>query len=66
MNYPKKLMTINELVEIGYSAKVLRGLYQKSGYPLAFKETGTRTCPIKFDTELLDRQMRLINERRMR
>lgn len=64
MNYPKPIMTIGELTEMGFSEKMLRKVFTSKGYPYAFKETGTRTCPIKFNTELLDKYLSQINERR--
>jgi len=64
MKFPKPVMSINELTEMGFSRDALNNMYLKFGFPLAFKETGTRTCPIKFDTELLNKQIGKINERR--
>ena len=63
MRFPKNYMTINELSALGLSEVVLREWYQTIGYPLAFKETGTRTCPIKFDTILLEKHIKNLNER---
>lgn len=64
MKFPKPIMSITELTEMGFSRDVLQKMFYKYGYPLAFKETGTRTCPIKFDTALLDKQIMKLNERR--
>ena len=63
MSYPKPIMTIRELVELGYSEKALRDIFYSVGYPVAFKEVNTKTSPIKFNTEQLEKHLRRINER---
>lgn len=52
MTLEKKLMTIKELVAVGFSEKALRAIYEREGWPIAFKEGGA-TSQIKFDTEEL-------------
>lgn len=64
MNFPKPVMTKQELISMGFGERMLEDVYFKKGYPYAFKETGTRTCQIKYDTELLGNYIRQINERR--
>lgn len=63
MKYPKPIMTINELVAMGYSKHLLRNLYAEYGYPLAFKEIPSKTALIKFDTEELDKTIKRLNKR---
>lgn len=65
MNYPKLFMTTAELTDLGLSPKMLRKLYHSVGYPLAFKESNAQASPIKFNTELLDKHLRRLNERRV-
>lgn len=64
MNFPKQFMTIAELSEMGLSPKMLRKMYHQYGYPLAFTEVNSATAPIKFNTKLLDKQLKRQNERR--
>lgn len=59
--YPKRIMTITELVEMGYSKRMLRDMYHLKGYPYAFKETKTKTCPIKVNTAYLDKYLEAMN-----
>ena len=64
MPYSKPIMTITELVQMGFSGYELRKIYHKVGFPVAFREGNGRTSPIKFNTELLDKHFKKINERR--
>lgn len=50
MAFPKTFMTIKELAELGLSEKILRKMFHKYGYPLAFRESQSKTAPIKFNT----------------
>lgn len=61
MEFPKPIMTINELVLMGFSEKMLRRMYQVKGYPYAFKEIPSKTAPIKIDTTMLERYLKQIN-----
>lgn len=65
MDFPKTFMTISELAKMGLSPKLLRKMYHQHGYPLAFTESNSVTASIKFNTELLDKQLRKLNERRV-
>lgn len=62
--FPKPIMTLKELEDLGYSVPVLRKMYHDVGYPLAFKEGGL-TSTIKFNTDELDKHLRRLNERRV-
>lgn len=64
MNFPKQFMTITELEQLGLSRETLKHLYHSVGFPLAFKETNAERCPIKFNTELLAKHIKQLNERR--
>lgn len=65
MIFPKNFMTISELKQLGLSEETLRHLYHSVGYPLAFKETPAIKCPIKFNTKLLEKHLKRLNERRV-
>lgn len=65
MSYPKPIMTISELTELGYSSKVLRQIFVSVGYPVAFKEKNSKTAAIKFNVAELDKYLKKINERRV-
>ena len=61
--FPKKFMTITELVGMGIPENTLRELYHSVGHPLAFK-VNANTSPIIFNTKLLDKRLQKLNERR--
>ena len=64
MKYPKAVMTIGELVEMGYKEKWLRSIYRSRSinrdYSIAWKQGGEEHphSTILFDTEALDRYRR--------
>lgn len=62
MKYPKPFMTINELVDLGLSRHILRDLALAEGYPLVIRESGTRSCTIKFDTDELQKYHKKITQ----
>ena len=53
MEFPKQLMTITELEQMGFSERQLRQIAGTVGYPVAIREGFGKTAPIKFDTEEL-------------
>lgn len=58
MDYPKALMTIKELVKMGFSEKSLREIASSVGYPVAIRENLKLTSPIKFDVMELDKYLK--------
>lgn len=57
--YPKRIMRLNELVEMGYSKEYLMKQYRTKGQKFARKQDPTRrSSPIIFDTELFEKQQR--------
>ncbi len=57
--YPKRIMRLNELVEMGYSKEYLMKQYRTKGQKFARKQDPTRrNSPIIFDTELFEKQQR--------
>ena len=55
MEFPKQLMTISELIPLGFSEYELRTIAQKAGYPVAIRMSCT--APIKFDTAELQKYL---------
>ncbi len=56
MQYPKKIMKLSELVELGYSATDLRALYRTPGQKIAYKmDPHKRNSHLVFDTEELEK-----------
>ncbi len=56
MTFPKALMTIKELIPMGFSDDQLRRIARESkeaGYAVVIRETCSKTAPLKFDTEEL-------------
>ena len=62
--FPKKYMTIAELTALGIPEGTLRDLYANVGHPLAFK-LNPNTSPIIFDTKLLEKRLKKLDERRV-
>lgn len=59
MKYPKQVMKINELVEMGYSRDYLLGIYRNRHQNIAWKSgKGGKTSTIFFDTEELEKYRR--------
>lgn len=57
--YPKRIMRLNELVEMGYSKEYLMKQYRTKGQKFAKKQDPTRrNSPIIFDTELFEKHER--------
>ena len=65
MEFPKQLMTIAELVPLGFSEYELRTIAQVAGYPVAIRMSAT--APIKFDTaelqKYLEKRSRMVEMR---
>jgi hypothetical protein len=56
MKYPKEIMTLSQLVEMGFNRKELMQIYRTRGQIVAWKGgTGGRTSSIYFSTEELER-----------
>lgn len=60
MTYPKAVMTINELVKMGFSDEELRKIYRSRAinrqYHIAWKKDPTKEkSTIQFDTEALEK-----------
>lgn len=56
MQYPKKVMTIKELREMGFPKEYLMGIYRSRRQKIAWKTgTGGKTSTILFDTEELEK-----------
>lgn len=56
MKYPKKVMTITELKEMGYPEEWLRTIYRSRHQKIAWKmDESKRNSPILFDTEELEK-----------
>lgn len=62
MEFPKPLMTIKELGELGFSEKLMREIALKQGYPLAIREKASRTSAIKIDTAELTKYLRITSK----
>ena len=59
MKYPKQVMTIKELREMGFPKEYLMGIYRSRHQKVAWKTgTGGRTSTILFDTEELEKHRR--------
>ena len=60
MNYPKQVMTIKELMAMGYPEEWLRQIYRSRHQKIAWKMGGEdkRNSPILFDTEELEKYRR--------
>jgi len=59
MTYPKPIMTISELVKMGYGEEWLRSIYRSRHQNIAWKEHPEKSnSPIKFDTEELEKYRR--------
>lgn len=57
--YPRRIMRLNELVELGYSKEYLMKQYRRKGQTFAKKQDPTRrNSPIMFDTELFEKHER--------
>lgn len=56
MNYPKQVMTVKELREMGFPKEFLLEIYRSRNQKIAWKTgTGGRTSTILFDTEELEK-----------
>ncbi|MCR5404317.1 MAG: hypothetical protein K6E91_10955 [Butyrivibrio sp.] len=55
MDYPAKVMKINDLVKMGWSKKNLREIYNTPGQKIAWKMSNAVNSPILFDTEELEK-----------
>lgn len=55
MDYPAKVMKINDLVKMGWSKKNLREIYNIPGQKVAWKMSNAVNSPILFDTEELEK-----------
>lgn len=64
MDYPKKIMSIAELVELGFSKEFLRQLAHAPGAPIIRGEA--RNSKIYFKTPLLDEFIERIQRRQTR
>lgn len=59
MRYPKQVMTVKELREMGFPKEYLLGIYRSRNQKIAWKTgTGGRTSTILFDTEELEKYRR--------
>ena len=54
MTYPKRIMTIKELMKLGFPEGYLRRLYAKRGQKMAWKVGIYSNSAILFDTEELE------------
>lgn len=56
MKYPKQVMTVKELREMGFPKEFLLEIYRSRNQKIAWKTgTGGRTSTILFDTEELEK-----------
>lgn len=56
MTYPKEIMTISELMKMGFRRKDLEAIYRLRNQKIAWKSgTGGRTSTILFSTEELEK-----------
>lgn len=56
MQYPKKIMRLQELKKIGFPEAYLMRIYRTKGQTIAWKMNQTRrNSPIVFDTEGLEK-----------
>lgn len=55
MDYPAKVMKINDLVKMGWSKKNLREIYNTPGQKVAWKMSNAVNSPILFDTKELEK-----------
>ncbi len=62
MTYPKAVMRITELEEMGFPREFLEYCYRKKGQDFAWKVNPAKpNSPIVFDTEIFDKwRMRMI------
>lgn len=59
MEYPKKIMTLKELVAIGYKKEELLTIYRRRNNGIAWKTgTGGKTSTILFSTDDLEKYRR--------
>lgn len=55
LTYPKPIMKISELIEMGFTRDYLLGIYALPTQDFAWKQNATkRNSPIMFDTEKLE------------
>ena len=65
MEYPKKVMRIKELRQMGFTEKFLLNAYRTPGQRFAMKENFLKqNSPIIFDTDELETENRIIAGRR--
>lgn len=59
MTFPKQIMTIPELMEMGFTRKDLQRYYRKPGQRYAWRKNPAshRNGHIVFDTELLEKEL---------
>lgn len=55
MEYPAKVMRVNELAAIGWPEKYLRQIYNTPGQKCAWKMNNAANSPILFDTDELEK-----------
>lgn len=55
MEYPKKIMTIKELKELGWHEPDLRAIYRMRNQKIAWKMKPTPHSTILFDTDELEK-----------
>lgn len=59
MEYPKKIMTLNELVKLGFKKNELLTIYRRRNNGIAWKTgTGGKTSTILYSTEDLEKYRR--------
>lgn len=59
MEYPKKIMTLKELVSMGYKKEELLTIYRRRNNGIAWKTgTGGKTSTILFSTDDLEKYRR--------
>lgn len=55
MEYPKKVMNIKELVELGFPDEYLRTIFRRRNQKIAWKMSPGRNSTILFDTDELEK-----------
>jgi len=55
MEYPKSVMRISELTEMGFSENWLMRVYRRRNQTVAWKISPKRNSPILFDTDGLEK-----------
>lgn len=55
MTYPKEVMRISELMQLGFSKRYLMGVFRLRNQKIAWKQNPSRNSPIYFSTPDLEK-----------